>query len=185
MGYVTYDYYKSIYGEDSMPETDFNRLSWEACDWIDNLTLNKLQFAFPTNERDIEKVRRCACIVLTELYQVEQIKKSAMDAVGYAQQADGSVRGKVVTSISSGSESIGFSAGGNSSNTAETKAAQGEKELSEEVTGKVKRILDNAFDSNGVRLTYRGIPYPRRNAPISRPPEGKPVEKPEESEGGE
>ena len=31
MGYVTYDYYKSIYGEDSMPETDFNRLSWEAC----------------------------------------------------------------------------------------------------------------------------------------------------------
>lgn len=183
MGYVTYDYYKSIYGEDSMPETDFSRLLWESCDWIDNLTLNKLEFAFPTKERDIEKVRRCVCIVLTELYQVEQIKKSTMDAIGYTQQADGSLRGKVVTSISSGSESIGLSAGGNSSNTAETKAAQSEKDLSEEVFGKVKRILDNAFDSNGVRLTYRGIPYPRPNAPISRPPEDKPVEKPTELEG--
>lgn len=185
MGYVTYEYYKSIYGEDSMPETDFNRLSWEACDWIDNLTLNKLEFAFPTKERDIEKVRRCVCIVITELYQVEQIKKSAMDAIGYTQQEDGSVRGKVVTSISSGSESIGFSAGGTSSNTAETKAAQSEKDLSEEVVGKVKRILYNAFDSNGVRLTYAGIPYPVRHAPISRPPENKPEEptEPQEPEG--
>lgn len=176
MGYVTYDYYKSIYGENSMPETDFNRLLWEACDWIDNLTLNKLQFAFPTNERDVEKVRRCVCIVLTELYQVERIKKSAMDAIGYTQQSDGSMRGKVITSISSGSESIGLSAGGTSANTAETKAAQGEKELSAEVTGKVKRIFGNTFDSNGVRLTYAGIPYPRPNAPISRPPEDKPEE---------
>lgn len=183
MGYATYDYYKSIYGEDSMPETDFNRLSWEACDWIDNLTLNKLQFAFPKMERDIEKVRRCVCMVITELYQVEQVKKSAMDAIGYTQQSDGSLRGKVITSISSGSESMGLSAGGTSANTAETKAAQSEKDLSEEVVGKVKRILDNAFDSNGVRLTYRGIPYPVRNAPISRPPEDKPEEPTEPEEG--
>lgn len=182
MGYVTYDYYKSIYGEDSMPETDFNRLSWEACDWIDNLTLNKLQFAFPRNERDVEKVRRCVCMVITELYRVESIKKSAMDAIGYTQQADGSVRGKVVTSISSGSESIGLSAGGTSANTAETKAAQSEKDLSGEVVMKVKRILSNTPDSNGVNLLYAGIPYPVRNAPISRPPEDKPEEPTEPEE---
>lgn len=183
MGYVTYGFYKSIYGENSMPETDFNRLSWEACDWIDNLTLNKLQFAFPTIERDIEKVRRCVCMVMTELYQVEQVKKSAMDAIGYTQQSDGSVRGKVVTSISSGSESMEFSAGGTSSNTSETKATQSEKDLSGEVVMKVKRILSNTPDSNGVNLLYAGIPYPVRNAPISRPPEDKTEEPTEPQEG--
>ena len=71
MGYVTYDYYKSIYGEDSMPETDFNRLSWEACRKVDTLTLNKLKFAFPTNEEDVEAVRRCVCKLIEIAGQIE------------------------------------------------------------------------------------------------------------------
>ena len=75
MGYVTYDYYKSIYGEDSMPETDFNRLSWEACRKVDTLTLNKLKFAFPTNEDDVEAVRRCVCKLIEIAGQIEAANK--------------------------------------------------------------------------------------------------------------
>lgn len=70
MGYVTYDFYKSIYGEDSVPETDFNRLSWEACRRIDALTLNKLKFAYPTDPDAIESVKRCVCKLIEIAYHV-------------------------------------------------------------------------------------------------------------------
>ena len=158
MGYVDYEYFKSIYG-DSMPETDFNRLSWEACDWIDVLTTNKLEFAFPTKEKDAEKVKRCVCTVINDLYRAEQVRKSAMEAIGYTQQEDGSVRGKVITSITSGSESMGFSAGGTSAKTADTKMAEGEAELSDQVVREVKRKLSFVGDANGVNLLFAG-PYP-------------------------
>ena len=94
MGYVTYDYYKSIYGEDSMPETDFNRLSWEACDWIDNLTLNKLKFAFPTNEDDIEAVRRCVCKLIEIAGQIE----AAIAGIAEVQVANYNCPGQIVIS---------------------------------------------------------------------------------------
>lgn len=159
--YVNYEYYKSIYGEDAISEPDFNRLSWEACRRIDILTLNKLKFAFPTNEDDAETVRRCVCMIISDLQSSGQIKKAAMESVGYTQQEDGSVRGKVITSVSSGSESMGFSAGGSSTKTAHTKMAEGEKELSEEVISKVKRLLSFVPDANGVNLLYAGA-YPKR-----------------------
>ena len=76
MGYVTYDYYKSIYGEDSMRETDFNRLAWEACRKVDALTLNKLKFAFPTNEDDVESVQRCVCKLIEIAGQIEEIGRA-------------------------------------------------------------------------------------------------------------
>lgn len=111
MGYVTYDYYKSIYGEDSMPETDFNRLSWEACDWIDNLTLNKLKFAFPTNEDDIEAVRRCVCKLIEIAGQIEAANKRVTEGQGYVlDEATGAMRGKTITNKTSGSESISYTA---------------------------------------------------------------------------
>lgn len=51
----------------------------------------------------------------------------------------------------------------------------------------VREYLSLVPDSNGVNLLYAGIPYPRRNAPISRPLEDKPEEptEPEEPEGNE
>lgn len=186
MGYVTYDYYKSIYGEDSMPETDFNRLSWEACDWIDNLTLNKLKFAFPTNEDDIEAVRRCVCKLIEIAGQIEAANKRVTEGQGYVlDEATGAMRGKTITNKTSGSESISYTAKAEGGSTL-IDAVLSDKAAQERLyRDTVREYLLLVPDSNGVNLLYAGIPYPRRNAPISRPPEDKPVEKPTEPEESE
>ena len=186
MGYVTYDYYKSIYGEDSMPETDFNRLSWEACDWIDNLTLNKLKFAFPTNEDDIEAVRRCVCKLIEIAGQIEAANKRVTEGQGYVlDEATGAMRGKTITNKTSGSECISYTAKAEGGSTL-IDAVLSDKAAQERLyRDTVREYLLLVPDSNGVNLLYAGIPYPRRNAPISRPPEDKPVEKPTEPEESE
>ncbi len=178
MGYVTYDYYKSIYGEDSMPETDFKRLSWEACRRVDTLTLNKLKFAFPTNEDDIEAVRRCVCKLIEVAGQIEAANKRVSEGQGYITDESGALRGKVVSSVSSGSESISYTAKAESGSTL-IDAVLSDKAAQERLyRDTVREYLSLVPDSNGVNLLYAGIPYPRRNAPISRPSEDKPVEKP-------
>ena len=185
MGYVTYDYYKSIYGEDSMPETDFNRLSWEACRRVDTLTLNKLKFAFPTNEDDIETVRRCVCKLTWIAGQIEAANKRVSEGQGYITDESGALRGKVVSSVSSGSESISYTAKAEGGGTL-IDAVLSDKAAQERLyRDTVREYLSLVPDSNGVNLLYAGIPYPRRNAPISRPPEDKPVEKPTEPEESE
>ncbi len=169
-----------------MPETDFNRLSWEACRKVDVLTLNKLKFAFPTNEDDIEAVKRCVCKLIEIDGQIEAANKRVSEGQGYIKDETGQLRGKVVSSVSSGSESISYTAKTEGGSTL-IDAVLSDKAAQEQLyRDTVREYLSLVPDSNGVNLLYAGIPYPRRNAPISRPPEDKPVEKPtepEESEG--
>lgn len=180
MGYATYNYYKSIYGEDSMPETDFKRMSWEACRRLDTLTLNKLKFAFPTNEDDAEAVKRCVCKLIEIAGQIEAANKRVSEGQGYTIDESGTLRGKVVSSVSSGSESISYTAKAEGSSTL-IDAVLSDKAAQEFLYRETAReYLSLVPDSNGVNLLYAGIPYPVRNAPISRPPENNPVEKPEE-----
>ena len=174
MRYVDYSYYTSIYGN-SMPESDFNRLSWKAEKYIDKFTLNKLQFAFPKEESAIKDVQMCMIEIISQLYQVEQYQKMAIEGMGYTKKSDGTLIGKVVTSVASGSESRGYSSGGNSISTEIGELAKNSKKLESSIYGIVRNCLDWTKDSNGVPLTNRALPYPVRNAPISRPPENKPV----------
>lgn len=175
MGYVTYEYYKIIYGEDSMPETDFNRLSWEACRKVDTLTLNKLKFAFPTNEDDIEAVRRCVCKLIEIAGQIEAANKRVSEGQGYIMDESGAMRGKTISSVSSGSESVSYSAKAEQSTLID--AVLSDKAAQERLyRDTVREYLSLVPDSNGVNLLYAGIPYPRHNTPISRPPEDKPEE---------
>ena len=185
MSYVDYEYYKSIYGENSMPETDFNRLSWEACRRIDTLTLNKLKFAFPTNEDDAETVKRCVCKLIDIAGQIESANKRVTEGQGYTTDESGALRGKVVSSVSSGSESISYTAKAESGSTLIDAVLSDKAAQDKLYRDTVREYLSIVPDSNGVNLLYAGIPYPVRHAPISRPPENKPEIPPEESEGGE
>lgn len=185
--YADYEYYQTEYGG-KMSADDYKRFERRAERRIDGITGNKLQFAFPTNERDVEAVKDCVCELADFLYQIDSYNTAAMESMGTVAQADGTVKGKVITSISSGSESIGYSAAGSAS-TATMEAAKDKKVADTMVYGIVRDGLGGVPDSNGVNLLYAGIPYPRRNAPISRPLEDKPTipdnppeSKPEESE---
>ncbi len=181
MQYADYEYYQTEYGG-KMSVDDYKRFGRRAERRIDGITGNKLQFAFPTNERDVEAVKDCVCELADFLYQIDSYSAAAMESMGTVAQADGTVKGKVITSISSGSESIGYSASGSVS-TATMEAAKDKKVSDTMVYGIVRDFLGGVPDSNGVNFLYAGIPYPVRNAPISRPPEEKPVERPEEPTG--
>ena len=183
--YADYTYYQTEYGG-KMSADDFKRFSRRAERRIDGITGNKLQFAFPTNERSIEAVKDCVCELADFLWQIETYNSAAMESMGTVAQADGTVKGKVITSISSGSESIGYSASGSAS-TSISEAAKDKKVADATIYSMVQDGLTGVTDSNGVNLLYAGIPYPVRNVQISRPPEDKPEEptEPEESENEE
>ena len=62
MAYVDYEYYKSLYGEENIPEINFNRILWSAEREVDKATtgidgVKKLKVAFPL-EDDGEIVKR-------------------------------------------------------------------------------------------------------------------------------
>lgn len=159
--YVNYEYYKSIYGEDAISELDFNRLSWEACRRIDTLTLNKLKFAFPTNEDDAETVRRCVCKLIDIAAQIEATNKRVAEGQGYITDESGTMRGKTVTSVSSGSESVSYSAKSEQSTLID--AVLSDKAAQDRLyRDTVREYLSFVPDANGVNLLYAG-PYPRKH----------------------
>lgn len=155
--YADYDYYQTEYGW-KMSADDFKRFGRRAERRIDGITGGKLQFAFPVNERDVETVKDCVCELADFLHQIDAYNASAMESMGTVAQADGTVKGKVITSISSGSESIGYSASGSTS-TATMEAAKDKKVADAMVYGIVQDNLGGVPDANGVNLLYAGA-YP-------------------------
>ena len=157
--YADYDYYQNEYGG-KMSVDDFRRFGRRAERRIDSITGNKLQFAFPVNERDAQAVKDCICELVDFLYQIDAYNAAAMESMGTVTQEDGTVKGKVITSISSGSESIGYSASGSAS-TATMEAAKDKKVADTMVYGMVRDGLSGVPDANGVNLLYAGA-YPKR-----------------------
>ena len=163
MVYAEYSDYTALYGTD-ISQTDFNRLVYDASSLVDHYVttvdgVNKLKFFFPTDEDDVEAVKRCTCALVNTQYQVEQIQSSA----GVIQHEDGTVTGKTVTSISSGSESMSF-ASGSSSASVLSEAAKSEAVREELITSQVFRYLRGHKDKNGVNLLYVGVyPYVQQN----------------------
>lgn len=163
MAYIDYEYFTSLYPE--IPEADFNRLSWEASRKMDVLTtgvdgVKKLKVAFPTDEDDAEAVKRCACALVDILYQIKQAEETAKSASGYTETEDG-LKGKVISSVSAGNESISYAVG--KSATAETwldKALSDSKELDSKMNGTIREYLSGINDANGVPLLYLGDKYP-------------------------
>lgn len=169
MAYVNYEFYTSIYGS-ALPETDFNRLEYDARRRVDVLTGGKLKFAFPTDEDGIEAVRRCVCKLIKEAWKIEAEEKRVDDARGYIVGENGEMRGKIVSSVSSGSESVSYTAKTEQKTVFD--AVLGDKAEQDRLyRDTIKEHLSMVADSNGVNLLYAGIPYPVRNAPISKPPE--------------
>ncbi|MCI9082832.1 MAG: hypothetical protein HFI70_11185 [Lachnospiraceae bacterium] len=159
--YVDYEFYKGIYGEDAISEPDFNRLSWEACRRIDTLTLNKLKFAFPINEDDAETVRRCVCKLIEISAQIEAANKRVSEGQGYITDESGALRGKVVSSVSSGSESISYTAKAEGGSTLIDAVLSDKAAQDRLYRDTVREYLSFVPDANGVNLLYAGA-YPKR-----------------------
>lgn len=167
MAYVDFEFYKTIYGENAIPEIDFNRLSWDACKKLDNATtgvdnVKKLKVAFPRDEDDALTVKRCVCELVSILYRLEQAENTLQSAKGYVQREDGSLQGKVVSSVSAGNESISYSANGGSNTVTMFDKALADKAVQEQLfRDTITGYLSGVADANGVNLLYMGR-YPYR-----------------------
>lgn len=111
MAYADYDFYKTSYFGSVVPETDFPKLAEKASDFIDAMTFDRLVDGLPANERSQKRIKKAVCSLAELMYQIELAEKNATNAavsgVSTTTGSSGSMTG-IVTSVSSGSESISY-----------------------------------------------------------------------------
>lgn len=123
MAYCDYDFYTTKYMGNVIAEVDFPRLSERASDKLDMLTFNRLSSdaegkIYTLYERELEhyeleektaiKVKKAVCALAEILNDIEMYEKSSRGSIGFEETENG-LKGKVISSISSGSESISYS----------------------------------------------------------------------------
>ena len=111
MAYADYEFYTTSYFGSVVPEADFPRLAERASDFVDTMTFGRLVDGPPTNERSQKRIKKAVCSLAELMYQIELAEKNATNAaVSGTSTAIGSGGGAtgIVTSVSSGSESISY-----------------------------------------------------------------------------
>ena len=110
MAYADYDFYTTSYFGNVVPETDFPRLAERASDFVDTMTFDRLVDGLPTDERSQKRIKKTVCSLAELMYQIELAEKNAINQAS-ANLTDtnvGNISTGIVTSVSSGSESISY-----------------------------------------------------------------------------
>lgn len=111
MAYADYEFYTTSYFDSVVPETDFPRLAERASDFIDTMTFDRLVDGLPANERSQKRIKKVVCSLAELMYQIELAEKNATNAATSGTSttigSGGSTTG-IVTSVSSGNESISY-----------------------------------------------------------------------------
>ncbi len=110
MAYADYEFYTTSYFGSVVPEADFPRLAERASDFVDTMTFDRLVDGLPNNERSQKRIKKAVCLLAELMYQVELAEKNAINQAS-ANLTDtnvGNISTGIVTSVSSGSESISY-----------------------------------------------------------------------------
>ena len=111
MAYADYEFYTTSYFGSVVPETDFPRLAERASDFVDTMTFDRLVDGLPSNERSQKRIKKAVCSLTELMYQIELAEKNAANAAASGTSTTigtgGSTTG-IVTSVSSGSESVSY-----------------------------------------------------------------------------
>lgn len=152
MAYADFDFYQNTYYGDTLTQANADKWLSMAADELDTLTFGRLTFAFPTVEAHAARVRKAVCAIAEALYCIDAQQK----AVAASKAADGTYRG-AVASVSSGRESISFSAGGASASASTFAAAAANTAERAKLIGSIAaRYLATIPDAGGVNLLYAG-----------------------------
>ena len=113
MAYCDYDFYTNKYLGNVITEADFPRLSERASEKLDRLTFDRLSISEDgtietLDEKTSTRVKKAVCKIAEILNDIEFYEKTSRELAGYEQTENGQ-RGKVITSVSSGSESVSYS----------------------------------------------------------------------------
>ena len=164
MAYADYGFYiTSFYGY-AVPDDDFLRLSERASDWLDAVTFDRLVDGLPSSERSQKKIKKAVCSLVEVLYQFQQAKKQASAAASGSASVEvgsGTSTG-IVTSVSSGSESISYAtpqqAGASAKEWSAVYAAAGDpKQENKLMLDTVRPYLMGVTTDEGVPLLYAGV----------------------------
>lgn len=110
MAYCDYEFYTTEYFGNQIAEADFPRLIDRASDKLDFITMGNIK-RYSVDEEIEKKVKKSACALAEILNEIETYEKASRESVGFEQTENG-MKGKVITSMSSGSESVSFSTTG-------------------------------------------------------------------------
>lgn len=158
MAYADYKFYTEKYYGDTVPETDFPKYAERASDRIDMITFDRLVDGLPDDERSQTKIKKAVCALADTIYQIDQIKKASMETVGTVVREDGTVTGKAVSSVSSGSESISYVTGTSGSNADIYSQAAMDKKVENVLLQQIATdYLAGVVDKKGICLLYAGL----------------------------
>lgn len=164
MAYADYEFYANSFYGSAVSEDNFLRLAGRASDWLDTATFDRLVDSLPSSERSQKKIKKAVCSLVEVLYQFEQAKKQASAAASGSSSVEvgtGTSTG-IVTSVSSGSESISYAtpqqAGASAKEWSAVYAAAGDPKLENKLMlDTVRPYLMGVTTDEGVPLLYAGV----------------------------
>lgn len=165
MAYADYEFYTTSYFGSVVPETDFLRLAERASDFVDTVTFDRLVDGLPTNERSQKRIKKAVCSLTELMYQIELAEKNATNAAvsgtSTAIGSGGSTTG-IVTSVSSGSESISYATPQQKASGAKewsaVYAAAGDVQKTNDLLLKTALpLLMGVRTDNGIPVLYAGV----------------------------
>nr|DAH62265.1 MAG TPA: Head Tail Connector Protein [Bacteriophage sp.] len=165
MAYADYEFYTTSYFGNVVPETDFPRLAGRASDFIDLITHGRLVNGLPTNEYFQKRIKKAVCSLAELMYQVELAEKNATNAAASGTSttigSGGSTTG-IVTSVSSGSESISYATpqqiGASAKEWSAVYAAVGDVQKTNDLLLKTALpLLMGIRTDDGIPILYAGV----------------------------
>ena len=149
MALTNYDFYKNSFYGDTIPTDEFAKYEAMAEDRVHALSFDRLANGLPSAERSAIKVQKAVCALADLLYQINK----EMQSQATVTDENGNTH-KVVSSITSGSESISYST---SANTEISKAVADTVFKEKLIINTVTPYLANICDDKGVNLLYAGF----------------------------
>ena len=148
-----------------MPEADFSRLAERASEFVDTMTFDRLVDGLPTNERSQKRIKKAVCSLAELMYQIELAEKNAANAAASGTSTTigtgGSTTG-IVTSVSSGSESISYATpqqiGASAKEWSAVYAAVGDVQKTNDLLLKTALpLLMGVRTDDGIPIIYAGV----------------------------
>ena len=165
MAYADYEFYTTSYFGSVVPETDFPRLAERASEFIDLMTSDRLVDGLPANERSQKRIKKAVCSLAELMYQIELAEKNAANAAASGTSttigSGGSTTG-IVTSVSSGSESISYATpqqiGASAKEWSAVYAAAGDVQKTNDLLLKTALpLLMGVRTDDGIPVLYAGV----------------------------
>lgn len=166
MAYADYDFYTESYYGNVVPEADFDRLADRASDYIDTVTHGNLEDGLPTERKSLKRLKKAVCAVAEKMYDLELAERNATNAAMNSNEmvtvgTNGKTTG-IVTSVSSGSESISYAtpqqSGASAKEWSAVYAAAGDVQKTNDLLFKTALpLLMGVRTDDGIPVLYAGV----------------------------